>query len=703
MSWLLGWRLGWCVVLFRRQFDEVHRVGRRSRYIGAVLVYARWWCVVVEVCWFGSMKRVHESVDYIKHRDRKQLHQLTQQLGNVGIEQDKTMEGIDSVKVVDYKIVRDENGNKFTVYIIRLSSGDLTWEVSRRYNDFFRLNEAIVASGLKDLPKLPPKSVWAGFSKEFLEGRRDSLQAFLVKVVEHKGCQKQHALRSFVWKSHVMLSLNDRRNEKSLEEREQQSRIQDQNDFERVQFAEVQNILDLNESAEDLYSPANSVNGTRSTGRSGDSSSFDSTNNEKNTHDKARGTQPAEPIKKPKLDDFDMVRVLGKGSFGKVLLCRKKDTQKLYAIKVLKKQHVVKRKQVAHTKTERSVLGLVDHPFVVKLHYAFQTGDKLHFVLDFCSGGELFFHLGRAGRFSEKLGRFYAAEIALALGHLHTKGVVYRDLKPENILLDDQGHIKLADFGLSKEGIMSGIEGTHSFCGTPEYLAPEVLNRTGHGTSVDWWSLGALLYEMLTGLPPWYSQDRQQMFASIRSSALTFPDFISINARHILAAFLDRDAHKRLGSTNDIEDVKRHIFFETIDWHRLYQRKLPSPFVPRLNSKTDTGNFDSHFTKMPINSVDANFSMSPSKYGNNPMSSSMLSEGNPMFDGFTYIEQSNLAQNFPSHSPVSCGSLPPPIHTFQGSVPAGTTSSYGNNKFTGASSPHPSSPTALTASLLFEG
>mmetsp|Transcript_36012 Transcript_36012/g.57636 ORF Transcript_36012/g.57636 Transcript_36012/m.57636 type:complete len:130 (+) Transcript_36012:20-409(+) len=129
MSWLLGWRLGWCVVLFRRQFDEVHRVGRRSRYIGAVLVYARWWCVVVEVCWFGSMKRVHESVDYIKHRDRKQLHQLTQQLGNVGIEQDKTMEGIDSVKVVDYKIVRDENGNKFTVYIIRLSSGDLTWEV----------------------------------------------------------------------------------------------------------------------------------------------------------------------------------------------------------------------------------------------------------------------------------------------------------------------------------------------------------------------------------------------------------------------------------------------------------------------------------------------------------------------------------------------------------------------------------------------
>mmetsp|Transcript_1842 Transcript_1842/g.3311 ORF Transcript_1842/g.3311 Transcript_1842/m.3311 type:complete len:1155 (+) Transcript_1842:438-3902(+) len=348
--------------------------------------------------------------------------------------------------------------------------------------------------------------------------------------------------------------------------------------------------------------------------------------------------------KKPSLEDFEMVRVLGKGSFGKVLLCRKRDSGKLYAIKVLKKQHVVKRRQVVHTKTERSVLGLVDHPFVVKLHYAFQTGDKLHFVLDFCSGGELFFHLGRAGRFSENLGRFYAAEIALALGHLHKKGVVYRDLKPENILLDSEGHIKLADFGLSKEGIVSGIKGTHSFCGTPEYLAPEVLNRKGHGTSVDWWSLGALLYEMLTGLPPWYSQDRQKMFACIRSSDLRFPDFVSSLAQLILTDFLERDVTKRLGSVRDVDDVKEHPFFQFMDWDKLYRREIPSPFVPRLNSQTDTANFDTQFTRLPINSIDASsFVGSP----RNPhmLSSSVMSESQTHFDNFTYAEPSTLSAN----------------------------------------------------------
>jgi len=348
---------------------------------------------------------------------------------------------------------------------------------------------------------------------------------------------------------------------------------------------------------------------------------------------------PSDGSYRPTVDDFEMVRVLGKGSFGKVMLCKKIDTGMLYAIKVLKKQHVVKRKQVAHTKTERSVLGLVDHPFVVKLHYAFQTGDKLHFVLDFCSGGELFFHLGRAGRFTEKLGMFYSAEIALALGHLHTKGVVYRDLKPENILLDAEGHIKLADFGLSKEGINSGIRGTHSFCGTPEYLAPEVLNRTGHGTSVDWWSLGALLYEMLTGLPPWYSNDRQKMFASIRGSALRFPDHVSHLAKNILVCLLERDVTKRLGSTRDIDEVKGHPFFIPIDWEMLFQRKVKAPFIPLLKNQTDTTNFDQQFTRMPINSMDGgSLAKSPLQ------SSSMMSEG-PLFDGFTYINQSNIVAN----------------------------------------------------------
>ena len=174
------------------------------------------------------------------------------------------------------------------------------------------------------------------------------------------------------------------------------------------------------------------------------------------------------------------------------------DNGNIYSMKILKKENVIKRNQIEHTKTERRVLGYVKHPFIVSLYYAFQTETKLFLVLDYCGGGELFFHLGKAGRFKEERARFYSASIALALEYLHSKNIIYRDLKPENVLLDNEGHIKLTDFGLSKENI-TDIQLAHSFCGTPEYLAPEILRRCGHGKPADWWSLGALLYEMLTG------------------------------------------------------------------------------------------------------------------------------------------------------------------------------------------------------------
>ncbi len=187
------------------------------------------------------------------------------------------------------------------------------------------------------------------------------------------------------------------------------------------------------------------------------------------------------------------------------------------------KHDVVCKRQVERTKIERRVLGYVDHPFLMKLHYAFQTGRKLYLVLDYCPGGELFFHLSRFKRFPEGVVRFYSAELVLALQHLHDSGIIYRDIKPENILLDRDGHLKLGDFGLAKDGINQATTGAQSVCGTPEYMAPEVISKAGHGTAVDWWGLGMLMYEMLTGLPPWYTKDRQKLFERLRSAPLVIP------------------------------------------------------------------------------------------------------------------------------------------------------------------------------------
>lgn len=237
------------------------------------------------------------------------------------------------------------------------------------------------------------------------------------------------------------------------------------------------------------------------------------------------------------LHSFHLLRVIGKGSFGKVMVVRKIDSGRLYALKALDKAHVISRNQVEHTRTERNVMSYVKHPYIVSLRFAFQSPKTLYFVLDYCAGGELFFHLGRAGRFSEHRARWYAAQLVLALEHLHSLSIIYRDLKPENVLLDKDGYLKLSDFGLSKEGV-SDNSSAHSFCGqstqrggrvqcgmggssplnacmppnsrlilflflhsgTPEYLAPEILQRAGHGRAADWWSLGALVYEMLTGV-----------------------------------------------------------------------------------------------------------------------------------------------------------------------------------------------------------
>jgi len=286
--------------------------------------------------------------------------------------------------------------------------------------------------------------------------------------------------------------------------------------------------------------------------------------------------------KKVTPEDFEPLMVVGRGSFAKVMLVRKIDTNRLYAMKVIRKDSVIKHNAVKHTLSERNVLMRINNPFIVSLKYSFQTEDKLYMILDYIAGGELFYHLSDAERFVEQRARFYAAEIVVALGYIHKLNIVYRDLKPENLLLDMNGHICLTDFGLCKEGLGFGNV-THTFCGSPEYLAPEIFLGSGYDKTVDWWALGTLLYEMLSGLPPYFSEDIDEMNERILTEPLTFPKYFSDEARSLLKGLLDRNPKKRLGSgPTGVEDIKKHPFFRLIDWNKLENKEIEPPFRPCL-------------------------------------------------------------------------------------------------------------------------
>ncbi|XP_028288131.1 ribosomal protein S6 kinase alpha-3 isoform X2 [Parambassis ranga] len=310
------------------------------------------------------------------------------------------------------------------------------------------------------------------------------------------------------------------------------------------------------------------------------------------THHVKEGSEKADPRQ------FELRKVLGQGSFGKVFLVRKitgPDAGQLYAMKVLKKATLKVRDRV-RTKMERDILVEVNHPFIVKLHYAFQTEGKLYLILDFLRGGDLFTRLSKEVMFTEEDVKFYLAELALALDHLHGLGIIYRDLKPENILLDEEGHIKLTDFGLSKESIDHENK-AYSFCGTVEYMAPEVVNRRGHTQSADWWSYGVLMFEMLTGTLPFQGKDRKETMTMILKAKLGMPQFLSSEAQSLLRNLFKRNPANRLGAGPDgVEEIKRHHFFSTIDWNKLFRRELHPPFKPAAGRPDDTFYFDPEFT-----------------------------------------------------------------------------------------------------------
>jgi len=282
--------------------------------------------------------------------------------------------------------------------------------------------------------------------------------------------------------------------------------------------------------------------------------------------------------------DFELMNLIGKGSYGKVMQARKKDSGKIYAIKVLKKTDLKKASQIKHTKTERHILGNVVHPFICSLRYAFQDQSKLFMVLDFFNGGELFFHLNK-GRFPEARTRFYIAEICLAIEHLHKNDILYRDLKPENVLLDSDGHIKLTDFGLSKK-LKKGESEAKTFCGTPQYLAPEIIHGKGYGYGVDWWAMGALTYELLTRTPPFQERDAKRLYNLILTVPVSYPTYLSTVAKSFCMALLEKNPLKRLGH-GGAEEIKAHPFFEGIDWKLLLEKKIEVPFKP--DNITDMG------------------------------------------------------------------------------------------------------------------
>ncbi|KAF7729974.1 hypothetical protein EC973_003387 [Apophysomyces ossiformis] len=291
------------------------------------------------------------------------------------------------------------------------------------------------------------------------------------------------------------------------------------------------------------------------------------------------------------IEDYELLETLGTGTFGRVHLAKEKKTKKYHAIKVLKKAEVVRLKQVEHINSERQVLSQVNFPFIVQLFRTFQDHQNLYMVQEYVIGGEVFRHLRRAGRFSNDMTRFYAAEIVLAIEYLHSKNIIYRDLKPENLLLDAQGHIKITDFGFSKK-----VEDrTFTLCGTPEYLAPEIIQSKGHSKAVDWWSLGILCFEMLAGYPPFYDDNHFGIYERILAGKAHYPSYIDNTAKDLIKRLLVSDRTRRLGNLRGgAEDIKRHKWLRHMDWEGLLNKTVRAPLIPVQAGDGDTSNFEKY-------------------------------------------------------------------------------------------------------------
>lgn len=293
-------------------------------------------------------------------------------------------------------------------------------------------------------------------------------------------------------------------------------------------------------------------------------------------------------LEKRDLDDYEVLKNLGEGAFGLVKLCKHKKNGKYFAMKIIKKYDVIKLKQVDHLYNECQILTSVSHNFIVEMEGFIQDDKYVYIIMEFVVGGELFTYLRGVGRFDPPLAIFYAAQVTSIFEYLHSKNVIYRDLKPENLLIATDGYLKLADFGFAK--ILSGR--TYTLCGTPEYLAPEILLNKGYGKAVDWWTLGVLIYEMIAGIDPFCDDDPMSIYQKILKGKVLFPRGFDNNAKSLVKHLLVQDLSKRYGNLKRAaEDIKNHRFFDNIDWKQLTTKKINASYKPKIKKPDDTSNF----------------------------------------------------------------------------------------------------------------
>ena len=328
-----------------------------------------------------------------------------------------------------------------------------------------------------------------------------------------------------------------------------------------------------------------------------------------------------------KVKDFQRIKLLGKGSFGEVYLVKSNSNNKTYAMKILNKDYIRERQQEKHTKIERDLLSRTNCSFIVNIKFAFQDNSNLYILTEFMQGGDLFFHLHREKRFTDEKAKFYLIEIILAIEYLHNNNMIYRDLKPENLLLDKTGHIKLTDFGLSKI-LKNPKEKSYTICGTPQYLAPEILSNKGYDSAVDWWSLGCVFYEMLIGSYPFKIRLGESLNEDIYKKEILIPDYVTKEAQDLIYKLLVVNPKKRLGFGPDgANKIKNHSYFKNINWKDALNKKLIPPFIPQLKDDTDLSYFSNMFTDEKVSSVESD------------ISGITLSNNND-FKGFTFVANS---------------------------------------------------------------